>query len=107
MKDIPHHMKKLNRRVVRSEHRLLEMELESPEVEISIQMPSVHRPKEQMRKQFKSQMKKETLSRTPTHPSIEERNRQMKHRVPIFDRTSHPRPKFGSKPKKKVPPLKD
>ena len=29
MKDLPHHMKKLNRRIIRSENRLLETELEA------------------------------------------------------------------------------
>lgn len=103
MKDLPHHIKKLNRRVIRSEHRLMETELNAPSEEEK--SPQTIRPKEQLRKRAKSEMKKETLARTPVHSTINERNREMKHRVPIFDRLSHPRPKLGAKPKKKAPPL--
>ncbi|MBF8263175.1 MAG: hypothetical protein HW387_840 [Parachlamydiales bacterium] len=103
MKDLPHHMKKLNRRVIRSEHREMETELESSAEELIVQAIQIERPKEQLRKQFKAKMKKETLARTPTHPSDQERNQEMKHRVPIFDRLSHPRPKVGAKPKEKKP----
>ena len=99
MKDLPHHMKKLNRRVIRSENRLLETELEG--VEETAQTPQVERPKEQLRKQAKSEMRKDTEARTPDSLTPEERNRQMKERVPVFDRVSHPRPKLGAKPKKK------
>jgi hypothetical protein len=105
MKDLPHHMKKLNRRVIRSEQRLLETELENPQKGLSAQTPQIERPKEQVRKQIKSEMKKETQAHIPTHPTEQQRNQQMKHRVPIFDRLSHPRPKVSSKPKKKTPPL--
>ena len=103
MKDLPHHMKKLNRRVIRSEHR--EMELESFELNQSMQAPQNERPREQMRKIAKEEMRKEAVDFTQPTPTSEDRNREMKHRVPIFDRTSHPRPKQGAKPKKKAPPL--
>jgi len=104
MKDLPHHMKKLNRRVIRSENRLMESELERIEESLMlIQEPRIQRPKEQIRKQIKSKMRKDTLAHTPEHPTAEQRNRQMKHRVPVFDRLSHPRPKVGAKPKKKAP----
>ena len=104
MKDLPHHMKKLNRRVIRSEHRLIESELATTEEEsVPTQKLNIKRPKEQIRKQAKSVMRKKTLGHTPEHPSIEERNQQKKHRVPIFDRLSNPRPKLGAKPKKKTP----
>ncbi len=104
MKDLPHHMKKLNRRVIRSEHR--EMELESvEELNQSIQAPQNERPKEQMRKMAKVEMRNETRGFTQPTPTGEDRNREMKHRVPIFDRSSHIRPKQGAKPKKKAPPL--
>lgn len=103
MKDLPHHMKKLVRRVVRSEHRLMEEEaLENPN-EMEFQSPHVERPKEQIRKQKKSEMRKETLAHVPEHPTEEERNRKMKHRVPVFDRQNNPRPKVGAKAKKKTP----
>lgn len=102
MKDLPHHIKKLNRRVIRSEHRLLESELESTEENISAQPPRIERPRQQIRKQIKSKMRKETLAHIPEHPTPDERNQQMKHRVPVFDRLSNPRAKVGAKPKKKT-----
>lgn len=105
MKDLPHHMKKLNRRVIRSEHRQLENEIEIAEESLEHVEPLMDRPKEQIRKQLKEEMRKETLSHTPEHKSSEERNQEMKHRVPIFDRTSHPRLKHGANPKKKTPPI--
>jgi hypothetical protein len=102
MKDLPHHMQKLNRRVVRSEHRIIEMELENPE-EIPSQTPRFERPGEQIRKQKKEIMRKNTRAQTPQHLNEDERNQKMKHRVPIFDRLSHPKPKVGAKQKKKAP----
>lgn len=105
MKDLPHHMKKLNRRIVRSEHRLIESELESmEEANVPMQTINIERPKEQIRKQIKSRMRKETESHIPEHFTPEEKNRKMKHRVPIFDRTSHPRhPIEGALAKKSTP----
>jgi hypothetical protein len=103
MKDLPHHMKKLNRRVIRSEQREILTEFSNLEEELSTQSTRIERPVEQVRKQAKLGMKKETLSRAPIYPTEEERNQKMKRRVPIFDRLSHPRPKVGAKPKKKSP----
>jgi hypothetical protein len=104
MKDLPHHMKKLNRRIIRSEHRL-EMEgLLEGEENMPAQVPQVERPKEQLRKQEKSGMRKETRSQTQNPPTEDARNREMKKRVPIFDPMSH-QPKQSTKPKKKAPPI--
>jgi hypothetical protein len=104
MKDLPHHMKKLNRRVIRSEHRLIENEIDNMEEESIATHPThIERPKEQLRKQAKSEMRKETLAHTPEHPTSAERNNEMKHRVPIFDRLNNPRPKAGARSKKKTP----
>jgi hypothetical protein len=99
MRDLPHHMKKLNRRVVRSEHRIAETE----EIEELLETPQIIRPREQTRKQHKELMRQQVKAHVPQHPSEEERNRQMKHRVPVFDRLSNPKPKVGAKPKKKSP----
>ena len=101
MKDLPHHMQKLNRRIIRSEHRLIETEME--EVEELAHPPHIERPREQNRKQIKSEMRKKTLAEIPIHATTDERNRKEKTRTPIFDRLSHPRPKVGAKPKKKAP----
>ena len=52
---------------------------------------------------MKEKMRKDTLAHIPEHPTAEQRNRQIKHPVPVFDRLSHPRPKIGARPKKKAP----
>ena len=83
MKDLPHHIKKLNRRVIRSAHR---EELAEEEYEISGQPWS--QTKRQVKKQAKQKIKEEKLARTPHPPTPEERNQKMKHRVPIFDRNN-------------------
>jgi len=104
MKDLPHHMKKLNRRIIRSEQRLIENEQENLEEEnINLQSLQIERPREQIRKQIKSEMRKETLAHIPDHSTTDEQNREMKHRVPVFDRLSHQKAKVGAKPKKKSP----
>lgn len=96
MKDLPHHMKKLNRRIVRSMHRA-EMEEELPEV------PTWPDSKGQKKKKAKIKMKEETLSRPSSDKSPEERNRTMKTgRVPIFDRNDAV-PKHAGPTKKKTP----
>ncbi len=98
MKDLPHHMKKLNRRVIRSMHRE-EMLEEQPEIPFEAQTVR------QKRKKAKIQMRQETLSRTPTKASSDERNKKMKKRVPIFDR-NNAAPKHARATKKKVPKTK-
>ncbi len=99
MKDLPHHIKKLNRRVIRSAHRE-EVDLESYETNppVATQKPG----KTQVRKQVKRQMRTEREERTPTHLSPEERNKRMKKRVPVFDRLSA-KPKRAKATRKKTP----
>jgi hypothetical protein len=94
MKDLPHHMKKLNRQVIRS--TLRENNAEMEEV-IPYRDSTLEK-----RKKAKRKMKKETLSRTPTHDTPEVRNQKMKHRVPIFDR-NNAEPKHARPTKKKTP----
>jgi hypothetical protein len=97
MKDLPHHMKKLNRRVIRSIHRE-EMEEESlPDI------PPRKQTERQRKKQAKKKMKDERLGHVPSDLSPEERNRKMKNRVPIFDRNSAA-PKRGARSTKKKTP---
>lgn len=99
MKDLPHHMKKLNRRIIRSIHH---MEME--EADYEAQMPDLPNWKPTIREKkkiAKAKIRKERDARTPLHKSEAERNWEMKHRVPIFDRTSHPRPKIAKSPRKK------
>lgn len=96
MKDLPHHIKKLNRQVLRSAHRE-ELEEELPEIP--------HRPvtKKQEKKKKKLELKEKALFKPSSKPTLEERNRIMKSgRVPIFDRNSS-QPKHAGATKKKTP----
>jgi hypothetical protein len=96
MKDLPHHMKKLNRRVIRSMHRE-ELEEELPSI------PTWPDSPREKKKKAKNKMKQETLSRPTSDRSPEERNRIMKKgRVPIFDR-NNAKPKHARASKKKTP----
>lgn len=97
MKDLPHHIKKLNRRIIRSEHREEQHENSS--------LPLLPRTPRQQKKQLKAQLRQERASRTPLHPTPEERNQAMKKRVPIFDRLSQNRPKTAKPSRKKRPAI--
>jgi hypothetical protein len=98
MKDLPHHMKKLNRRVIRSS-------LREPEEELPENMPGLppfQKSEEEKRKIEKREMRDLTTSRTPIHDTPDERNRKMKRRVPVFDRNNAV-PKRARPTKKKTP----
>jgi hypothetical protein len=101
MKDLPHHIKKLNRRVIRSVHREEGAE-ELPDIP---PRPPTERAK---KKKAKQKVKSERLARTPSGPTPEERNKVMKGgrqgRVPIFDRNSAA-PKHAPPSKKKRPKI--
>jgi len=97
MKDLPHHMKKLNRRIVRSMRR------EEHEAEILPEIPTWPETERQKKKKAKVRMRNETNDRPPTKKDPEERNRTMKTgRVPIFDREKAA-PKHAAPSKKKTP----
>ena len=96
MKDLPHHMKKLNRRVIRSEHR---EELDDESFILSTPRKQTLR---QVKKQAKAQMKKTRNARTPTPLNPEERNQKMAGRVPVFDQNKA-RPKISKPSRKKTP----
>ena len=99
MKDLPHHMKKLNRRIIRSSLR------ETPEESAEIPgLPHFRESTEEARKKEKLKMRDDTRSHTPIHASIEERNRKMKHRTPVFDR-NNAIPKMAKPTKKKTPKI--
>jgi hypothetical protein len=96
MKDLPHHMKKLNRRVIRSMHRE-EME-ELPEIPAWTDSPR------EAKKKAKIKMKKDTLARPSSDLTPDQRNKIMKKgRVPVFDRTNNMTPKHARPSKKKTP----
>ncbi|MBI3508039.1 MAG: hypothetical protein HY069_00130 [Chlamydiia bacterium] len=66
MKDLPHHLKKLNRRVIRSLHR--------EEMEGSLVTPGqpLVQTERQKKKQAKQKIKKEKLAKPPRVKTIEE-----------------------------------
>lgn len=96
MKDLPHHIKKLNRRIIRSMHR--------EEMEELPDLPNWPDSKKEKKKKAKQKMKAATNARIPTSKSPEERNKEMKKgRVPVFDRTNNAKPKRALSSKKKTP----
>lgn len=96
MKDLPHHLKKLNRRIVRS-MRKAGMEDELPDV------PTWPDNDRQKRKKAKIKMRNETNSRPVVKKTEEERNQIMKKgRVPVFDREKAA-PKHARSTRKKTP----
>ena len=110
MKDLAHHMKKLNRRVIRSSHREeLQEELwdQSPPA-LPVRAPStpLAQPKtvRQVKKQAKTKVAKARKARPATPLTPEQKNRKMKKRVPVFDRKNKATPKKGArKTAKKTP----
>lgn len=95
MKDLPHHIKKLNRRVIRSMHRE-EME-ELPDI------PNWIDTEREKRKKAKQKMRADTNAHVPMHKSPDERNMEMRRgRVPVFNR-NNAEPKHARSSKKKTP----
>lgn len=101
MKDLAHHLKKLNRKILRSVHRE-ELE-ETGFIENLPSLPAQKETPREMKKIKKRAALKERMERTPIHPTEEERNRQMKKRVPVFDRLNNAKPKHAKASKKKTP----
>jgi hypothetical protein len=97
MKDLPHHIKKLNRRVIRDMHRD-EMQEMLPDV------PKWEQTEAQKKKQAKIKQRDEKKARPPVEMSDEERNKKMKHRTPVFDR-NNAAPKAAKKSQKKTPKI--
>ena len=97
MKDLPHHIKKLNRQVLRDARRA-EQEENLPEI------PNWPDNERQKKKKAKIRMRIEAQNRPNTHKTAEERNQEMKKgRVPVFDRNNaepkHARPTHKKTPK--------
>lgn len=103
MKDLPHHIKKLNRRIVRSVRR---EKMEDETYDLLMPSPPVRKaPLQQMKKQAKIKMRQERMTRTPTPLSPEEREKKMEDRVPVFDRINNAKPRVAKPTKKKTPPI--
>ncbi len=95
MKDIPHHMKKLNRKIVRSMHR---------EEEALPEIPSWKDSAKAIKEKAKRQTQATRHAHIPLGKTPEERNQEMKRGlVPIFDRNNalprHSRPSHKKKPR--------
>jgi len=100
MKDLPHHLKKLNRQILRSLHR---EETDEEAYEVSTPRKPTER---QIKKQAKEKRRKERFARAPSSPDPEAQNRAMKHRVPVFDQNNAAKPRSGARPThKKTPPI--
>ncbi len=99
MKDIAHHIKKLNRQIVRSAHR---EELEEEAFDLA--MPPLPRKQtiQQVKKQAKAKLTKARKARTPTSLTPEQKNKKMAKRVPVFDQNKGKR-KIAKKTRKKTP----
>lgn len=80
MKDLSHHLQKVTQKVVRSSRKTSKKEQDAGK-----EMMQTHRPKRQLRKQKKAQIRKESESRTPAIKTKEERNREMKKRPPVLE----------------------
>ncbi len=96
MRDLPHHMKKLNRKVIRSE------KLEAKQEELYV-TPAAIRPKSTEKRLYKQAMRTAKEAHVPEPLSVEERNHRMKFRVPIWDKDSHQHPKVQKPTRKKTP----
>lgn len=96
MKDLPHHMNKLNRQVIRSERRE-----EKDDEAFTLSLPRKQTPR-QLKKQAKEKIKKTRSARSPTPLNPEERNKKMAKRVPVFDQNKGTA-KIAKPSKKKTP----
>ena len=96
MKDVPHHMSRLNRKVVRSSQR--------EEIEEEFFNPWA-KPKTaaQQKKQTKAQISKVKAKAPHTPLTAEEKNRRMQERTPVFDRWNNPRARGMKATRKKTP----
>jgi hypothetical protein len=99
MKDLPHHIKKLNRNVLRSLHR------EEQQEEVFTPTPPRKQTERQIKKQAKERVRQARLQRAALPPTPDEQNRMMKRRTPVFDRINNAKPKGAKRSSKKIPPL--
>lgn len=97
MKDLPHHIKKLNRRIIRSARR------EETE-EILPDIPAPQDSKAEKRKKEKREIKAEREARIPSGKTPEKRNQEMRNgRVPVFAWDNEGKVKHARPSKKKTP----
>ena len=101
MKDLPHHIKKLNRKVIRSLHRD-ELAEETYDL-ITPPPPSRKQTERQRKKQAKARERKEKEAHAPVPLTPEEQNKKMKHRVPVFEKINNALPRYTKPTRKKAP----
>ena len=99
MKDLPHHIKKINRQILRSERREM---IEEQSLSYSEPPHARAQTPQQIKKQAKTRIAQEHKHQIPVHLSEEERNKKMSKRVPIFDR-NNAAPKHAKPSRKKTP----
>lgn len=80
MKDVSHHIRKLNRKTIRS----VRQEIEEGAYEMP-DLPPQPLSSGQKRKQKKIKMRQKKEAHVSSEPTPDERNRAMKKRVPIFN----------------------
>lgn len=83
MKDIPHHMKKLNRKVIKSPE---EIKVSNEEMQEAFSIPKSDKQK---KKQGKLARKKQRELSHPHFESIDEQNKDMNKRIPIIREREH------------------
>jgi hypothetical protein len=103
MKDLAHHMKKLNRTVIRDEHRLEESD---EQYRAYVEAPEAPRPQtdRQIKKQAKEAIAHKKEKQLPICKPKEERNWEEQHRTPVFEWNNHSGPKKGARPSRKKTP---
>lgn len=97
MKDLARHLKKLNRKILRSFYR---EELEN------MNLKEKSAPQEEMRQPTKKTKKKADLKdrlHRSHQPTAAEKNKKMKKRVPVFDRINNAKPRHTKASQKKTP----
>lgn len=102
MKDLPHHMQKLNRRVIRDANREDHNE-EVFELNADPNLPQRSMPPEQIRKQEKIRQAKASNEHVPISKTPDERNKLMSERTPVFFSKNHQKPKTTRASRKKTP----
>ena len=103
MKDLPHHLNKLNRKIIRSVHH---EQIQEENYEQCNAADQKKQTAQQMKKQAKDKKRLAANDRVILPDTPEERNRKMKHRTPVFDRTNDALPRSGARAsRKKIPRL--
>lgn len=102
MKDLPHHMQKLNRRVIRDANREDHHE-EVFELNADLNLPPRSMPPAQLKKQGKIRRAKQRNEHIPIAKTPDEQNKLIAKRNPVFFSKNHQKPKTTRATRKKTP----